>query len=125
MLSNVANFSSAGIVLTFDLTIEKAEIWKAHQIEIRIGNFGLQQDSLSAAGPLFAKEKLHYCGVFKIPHDAEDDPEYVHHICFRFDKTLKTFGDERKRIDLLMSKYLDDNSISYSEWVVKLCQEFL
>ena len=58
---------------------------------MRVGNFDLQQDSLSAAGPLYAsaaksnyttaiahflatieahpelKERLHYCGAFKIP----------------------------------------------------------
>ncbi|PKK62087.1 hypothetical protein RhiirC2_790886 [Rhizophagus irregularis] len=131
--------------------------------------------SLSAAGLLFAstvksnyttaiahffttlvahlqlEEKLHYCGAFKISHDAKDDPENVHHIYFRFDKALKTFGvrfikenvtgnfidkknlknqikasqNERERIDLLMSEYLDDNSISHSERAVKLCQESL
>ncbi|RGB28323.1 hypothetical protein C1646_767972 [Rhizophagus diaphanus] len=183
MSSNVANFSSAGVVPTSDLTIEEiwylyykwAGIWKAHRIGIRIGNFGLQRDSLSAAGPLFAsaaksnyttaiahflatlaahpqlEEKLHYCGAFKIPHDAEDDPENVHHICFGFDEALETFGvrfvkgnvtgnfideknlknqikasqDERERIDLLMSEYLDDNSISHSERAVKSRQESL
>ncbi|GES89920.1 hypothetical protein GLOIN_2v1482460 [Rhizophagus clarus] len=29
-------------------------IWKAHRIGMRVGNFGLQRDSLSAAGPLYA-----------------------------------------------------------------------
>lgn len=142
---------------------------------IRIGNFDLQRDSLSAAGPLYAsaaksnyttaiahflatiaahpqlEEKLRYCGAFKIPYDAESDPENVRHVCFGFDEALETFGvrfikgnisgniideknlkiqikasqSERERIDLLMSEYLNDNSISHSERAIKSRQESL
>ncbi|GBC20785.2 cytochrome P450 [Rhizophagus irregularis DAOM 181602=DAOM 197198] len=85
------------------------------------------------------EEKLRYCGAFKIPYDADSDSENVRHVCFGFDEALETFGvrfikgnisgnvideknvkiqikalqSERERIDLLMSEYLDDNSISY------------
>jgi hypothetical protein len=80
---------------------------------IRVGNFDLQRNSLSAASPLFAsaaksnyttaiahflatiaaypqlEEKLRYCSAFKIPHDAKSDSD---HICFGFDEALETFG---------------------------------
>src|SRR5256884_3686601 len=141
---------------------------------MRIGNFDLQRNALSAAGPLYAsaaksnyttaiahflttiaaypqlEEKLRHCGSFKIPHDI-DDPENVHHVCFGFDEALETFGvrfikgnisgnvideknlknqikasqSERERIDLLMSEYLDDNSISHSERAIESRQESL
>jgi len=149
-----------------------AGIWKAHRIGMRIGNFGLQRDSLSAAGPLYAsaaksnyttaiahflstiaahpqlEEKLNHCSAFKIPHDNDSD---LHHVCFGFDEALETFGvrfikgnisgniideknlknqikasqSERERIDLLMSEYLNDNSISHSKRAVKSRQESL
>ena len=113
-----------------------------------MGNFDLQRNSLSAAGPLFAsaaksnyttaiahflstiatyprlKEKLHYYAAFKIFNKDR-------HVCFSFDKALETFGvkfikqnisgdvinlnnqikasqDERGRVDLLLSEYLND-----------------
>src|ERR1044072_461665 len=86
-----------------------AGIWKAHRIGMRIGNFDLQRNSLSAAGPLYAsaakfnyttaiahflstiaaypklEEKLRYCSAFKIPNEDR-------HICFGFDEALETFG---------------------------------
>ncbi|RGB23963.1 hypothetical protein C1646_773755 [Rhizophagus diaphanus] len=115
---------------------------------MHVGNFGLQQDSLSAVRSLYAKEKLNHCSAFKISHDIDGS---LHHVCFRFNKALKTFGirfikeniseniideknlknqikafqSESKRIDLLMSEYLNDNSISHSERTIKLHQEFL
>ncbi|RHZ89182.1 hypothetical protein Glove_18g70 [Diversispora epigaea] len=145
-----------------------AEIWKAHQTGMRVGNFDLQQNSLSAAGPFFAsaaksnyttaiahflstittypqlEEKLRYCSTFKIPNKDR-------HICFGFDEALETFGvrfvkqnisgnvidetnlnnqikafqDERERIDLLLSEYLDDRSISHSEQAIKSRKESL
>ncbi|CAB4381848.1 unnamed protein product [Rhizophagus irregularis] len=100
----------------WNLYYQWAGIWKAHWMGIRIGNFDLQRDSLSAAGPLYAsaaksnyttaiahflatiaahpqlEEKLRYCGAFKIPYDAESDPENVRHVCFGFDEALETFG---------------------------------
>ncbi|GES97125.1 hypothetical protein GLOIN_2v1482460 [Rhizophagus clarus] len=84
-------------------------IWKAHRIGMRVGNFGLQRDSLSAAGPLYAsaaksnyttaiahflatiaahpqlEKKLNYCSAFKIPHDIDSG---LHHVCFGFDEDL-------------------------------------
>ena len=66
-------------------------IWKSHRVGMHVGNFNLQRDSLSAAGPLYAsaaksnyttaiahflstiaaypqlEEKLRYCAAFKIP----------------------------------------------------------
>ena len=142
-----------------------AGIWKAHRIGIRIRNFDLQRNSLSAAEPLYAsaaksnyttaiihflativahfqlEEKLRHCNAFKIPYDVDSDFENTHHVCFRFDEALEIFGvkfikenvsgnvideknlknqikvfqNERERIDLLMSEYLDDHSISHSE----------
>ncbi|GBB93562.1 hypothetical protein RclHR1_21980006 [Rhizophagus clarus] len=157
------------------LYYEWAGIWKAHRMGMRVGNFDLQQNSLSAAGPLYAsaaksnyttaiahylsiiaahpklEEKLRYCGAFKIPHDIDEDPNNVRHVCFGFDEALETFGvrfikqnvsgnifneknlrdqikasqDERERIDLLMSEYLDDYSVSHSERAVKSRKESL
>jgi len=142
---------------------------------MHIGNFDLQQNSLSAAGPLYAsaaksnyttaiahflatiathpqlKEKLHHCGAFKIPHDVVSDPKSARHVCFGFDEALETFGvrfikgnvsgniidekntknqikasqSERERIDLLMSEYLNDHSISHSERAIESRQESL
>ena len=152
-----------------------AGIWKVYWTGIRIGNFDLQRDSLSAAGPLFAsaaksnyttaiahflatiaahpqlEEKLRHCGAFKIPYNADSDTENVRHTCFGFDEALEAFGvrfvkgnvsgnvineenlktqikasqSERERIDLLMSEYLDDNSISHSERAIESRQESL
>jgi hypothetical protein len=80
---------------------------------MRVGNFGLQRDSLSAAGPLYAsaaksnyttaighflatiaahpqlEEKLNHCSAYKIPHDIDSG---LHHVCFGFDEALETFG---------------------------------
>ncbi|GES84646.1 hypothetical protein GLOIN_2v1482460 [Rhizophagus clarus] len=141
-------------------------------MEMRIGNFGLQRNSLSAAAPLYAsaaksnyttaiahylsiiaahpklEERLNYCGAFKIPRDVNEDSR---HVCFGFDEALETFGvrfvkqnvyeniideknlrhqikssqDERERIDLLMSEYLNDYAVSYSERAIKSCKESL
>ena len=140
---------------------------------MRIGNFGLQRSSLSAAAPLYAsaaksnyttaiahylsiiaahpnlEERLNYCGAFKIPRDInEEDPR---HVCFGFDEALETFGvrfvkqnvcgniideknlrdqikssqDERERIDLLMSEYLNDYAVSHSERAINSRKESL
>src|SRR5436305_14770088 len=83
---------------------------------MRIGNFGLQRNSLSAAAPLYAsaaksnyttaiahylsiiavhprlEEKLRYCSAFKIPHNIDEDSNNARHICFGFDEALETFG---------------------------------
>ncbi|GBC10068.1 hypothetical protein RclHR1_09310003 [Rhizophagus clarus] len=90
-----------------------ARIWKAHQMAMRIGNFDLQRDALSAASPLFAsaakfnyttaiahflstiaaypkfEEKLRYCCSFKIPNKNFKN---AHPTCFGFDEALETFG---------------------------------
>ncbi|GBC17020.2 hypothetical protein GLOIN_2v1473966 [Rhizophagus irregularis DAOM 181602=DAOM 197198] len=90
-----------------------AGIWKVHWMGMRIGNFGLQRNSLSAAASLYAsaaksnyttaiahylsiiaahpklEERLNYCGTFKIPRDVNEDSR---HVCFGFDEALKTFG---------------------------------
>ncbi|RHZ58203.1 hypothetical protein Glove_375g84 [Diversispora epigaea] len=145
-----------------------AGIWKAHRTGMRVGNFDLQQNSLFAAGPLFAsaaksnyttaiahflstitayprlEEKLRYCGAFKISNKDR-------HICFGFDEALETFGvrfikqnisgnvidetnlnnqikasqDERERIDLLLSEYLDDRSVSHCERAINSRKESL
>ncbi|RIA88795.1 hypothetical protein C1645_825828 [Glomus cerebriforme] len=84
------------------------------------------------------EEKLHHCSSFKIPNE---NLKNMHHIYFRFNEALETFGmkfikqhisenvideknrkdqikdaqDKRERIDLLMSEYLNDHSISYSK----------
>ncbi|RHZ46541.1 hypothetical protein Glove_615g48 [Diversispora epigaea] len=152
-----------------------AGIWKAHRMGMRVGNFKLQKNSLSAAGPLYAsagkfnyttaiahflasiakypefEKKLNYCGAFKIPQNINNNSENLHHICFGFDEALETFGvkyikqningtiineknlrdqikssqEERERIDLLMSEYLDDNSMSHSKRAIKSRKESL
>ncbi|RHZ81301.1 hypothetical protein Glove_122g92 [Diversispora epigaea] len=141
---------------------------------MRVGNFNLQRNLLSATGPLYAsagklncttaiahylsiiaahpklEEKLRYCSAFKIPNNINDSNN-KRHICFGFDEALETFGvrfikqnisgnifdektlrdqikasqDERERIDLLMSEYLGNYSISHSEWAVKSRKESL
>jgi len=94
---------------------------------------------------------LRYCGAFKIPHDIDENPNNERHICFGFDEALETFGvrfikqnvsgnifdektlrdqikasqDERERIDLLISEYLDDYSVSHSERAIKSRKESL
>jgi hypothetical protein len=90
------------------------------------------------------EEKLRYCSAFKIPNENR-------HVCFGFDEALETFGvrfikqnfseniidetnlnnqikafqDERERIDLLMSEYLNDHSVSHSEQAVNSRKESL
>jgi hypothetical protein len=94
------------------------------------------------------EERLNYCSAFKIPRDINEDPK---HICFGFDEALEIFGvrfikqnvcgnvideknlrdqikssqDERDRIDLLMSEYLNDYAVSRSERAVNSCKEAL
>src|SRR3954447_17366834 len=81
---------------------------------MRVENFELQLDSLSAAGSLYAsaakfnyttaiahflaimkahpqlKERLHYCSAFKIP--CNKNSENARHVCFGFNEALETFG---------------------------------
>src|SRR5687768_1291381 len=83
---------------------------------MRVGNFDIQRDSLSAAGFLYTsaaksnyttaiahylstiaahpklEEKLRHCDAFKIPHDIDEDHNNARHICFGFDEALETFG---------------------------------
>ncbi|GBC03968.1 hypothetical protein RclHR1_05420012 [Rhizophagus clarus] len=100
-----------------------------------------------AAYPKF-EEKLHYCCSFKIPNKNFKN---AHLTCYGFDKALETFGvkfvkqhvngnvidektlkdqikgiqDEREKIDLLMSEYLKDHSVSSSERAIKSYKESL
>src|SRR6266487_2822076 len=79
-------------------------------------------------------ERLSYCSAFRIPHNIDG-------VCYGFDEALESLGvrfikgnvsgnvideknlknqikasqSERERIDLLMSEYLDDNSISHNK----------
>ncbi|RHZ80345.1 hypothetical protein Glove_137g151 [Diversispora epigaea] len=97
------------------------------------------------------EKKLNYCGAFKIPQDTNNDSKNLRHICFVFYEALETFGvkfikcnisgdaidennlknqikasqDERERVDLLLSEYLDDISISHSERAIKSRKESL
>src|SRR6266498_2208721 len=83
---------------------------------MRVGNFDLQRDFLSAAGSLYAsaaksnyttaiahflttikaypelKKRLHYYGAFKIFYDIDENSESTRHVCFGFDEALETFG---------------------------------
>src|SRR3954453_16514594 len=83
---------------------------------MRVGNFDLQKDSLSAAGPLYASaaksnyttaiahflatiatypqlsERLHHCSSFKISYDIDEASENTRHVYFGFDEALETFG---------------------------------
>ncbi|GBB99418.1 hypothetical protein RclHR1_35150001 [Rhizophagus clarus] len=100
-----------------------------------------------AAHPQLEK-KLKYCSAFKISHDIDSG---LHHVCFKFDEALETFGvrfikgnisgniinednlknqitasqSKKERTDLLISEYLNDNSILHSERAVKSHQESL
>jgi hypothetical protein len=93
------------------------------------------------------KKKLHYANSFRIPREESDS----RHICFAFDEALETFGvkyikqningncideknlknqikacqEERDRIDLLMSEYLNDKSVSQTERAIKSRKESL
>ena len=84
---------------------------------------------------------MHYCGAFKVPYNIDENPENAHHVCFGFDEALETFSvkfikqningnlmdeqnlknqikssqNKRDRIDLLISEYLNDHSVSYSK----------
>ncbi len=82
-------------------------------MEMCIGNFGLQRNSLSAVALLYAsaaksnymttivyylsiivahpklEERLNYCSAFKILCDINKDSQ---HVCFGFDEALETFG---------------------------------
>ena len=95
------------------------------------------------------EERLNYCGTFKTPCNInKEDSRYI---CFGFDEALETFGirfikqnvceniideknlkdqikssqDERERIDLLMSEYLNDYAVSHSEQAIKSRKESL
>ncbi|GBC23677.1 uncharacterized protein OCT59_011254 [Rhizophagus irregularis] len=87
-------------------------------------------------------EILQHVGAFRIPKNIDDDgSENQKPVCFGFDEALETFGvhfikqnisgniidemklkanikaaqSERERVDLLLSEYLEDTSISQSE----------
>ncbi|RHZ88406.1 hypothetical protein Glove_23g147 [Diversispora epigaea] len=96
-------------ILLDEIMEEENNTHISHRTGMRVGNFDLQRNSLSAAGPLFAsaaksnyttaiahflstivayprlEEKLRYCGAFKISNKDR-------HICFGFDEALETFG---------------------------------
>ena len=84
---------------------------------------------------------MQHVGSFKIPKNIDDGIENQKPICFGFDEALETFRvhfikqnitgnvidetklkanikaaqTERERVDLLLSEYLEDSSISQSE----------
>ncbi|RHZ87427.1 hypothetical protein Glove_35g41 [Diversispora epigaea] len=91
-------------------------------------------------------QKLQEVGVFKLIPNNENS-----HICFAFDEALETFGvrfikqnitgniineetlkrnikaaqSERERVDLLLSKYLEDTSVSHSQRAINSRKEVL
>ena len=97
-------------------------------------------------------EILQYVGAFRIPKNTDDrNDKDQNPVCFGFDETLETFGvhfikqnitgnvidetklkasikaaqSERDRIDLLLSEYLDDTSVSQSERAIDSRSEVL
>ncbi|GBC49728.2 hypothetical protein GLOIN_2v1793246 [Rhizophagus irregularis DAOM 181602=DAOM 197198] len=96
-------------------------------------------------------EILQYVGAFRIPKNTDNRNEDQKPVCFGFDEALETFGvhfikqnitgnvideaklkasikaaqSERDRIDLLLSEYLDDTSISQSERAINSRWEVL
>ncbi|CAB4488764.1 unnamed protein product [Rhizophagus irregularis] len=107
-------------------------IGKAHWIGIQVGNFDLQRDSLSAAGPLYASTaKLNYTTAIahflatiaiKIPYNSDSDSENVRHVCFRFDETLETFGsipDSSQSSQKNTEENLNEQSTDYLSDAVK------
>jgi len=96
-------------------------------------------------------EILQYVGAFRIPKNIDDENEDQKPVCFGFDEALETFGvhfikqnitgnvidetklkasikaaqSERDRIDLLLSEYLEDTSISQSERAIDSRREVL
>ncbi|RGB25559.1 hypothetical protein C1646_771549 [Rhizophagus diaphanus] len=110
---------------------------------IRIGNFGLQRNSLSAAVPLYvsaAKSNYmtaiaHYLSIIAAHPKLEERLNYsLETFGVRFIKQnvyeniideknlrdqIKSSQDERERIDLLMSEYFNDYAVSYSEQAIK------
>ncbi|RGB21729.1 hypothetical protein C1646_777396 [Rhizophagus diaphanus] len=122
---------------------------------MRIGNHNLQWDALSAASPLFSSasksnyalaiaqhlstltkysrlnEILQYVGAFRIPKNNDNKNEDQKPVCFGFideaklKVSIKAAQSERDQIDLLLSKYLDDTSISQSEHTIDFRREVL
>ncbi|RGB23133.1 hypothetical protein C1646_677340 [Rhizophagus diaphanus] len=96
-------------------------------------------------------EILQYVGAFRIPKNTDNRNEDQKPVCFGFDEALEMFGvhfikqnitgnvideaklkasikaaqSERDRIDLLLSEYLDDTSISQSEHAIDSRREVL
>ncbi|RGB23078.1 hypothetical protein C1646_775049 [Rhizophagus diaphanus] len=94
------------------------------------------------------EERLNYCSAFKIPRNVNKDSRHVY---FGFNEVLEIFGvrfikqnvygniidkknlrdqikssqDKRERIDLLMSEYLNDYAVLYSERAIKSRKESL
>ncbi|GES96282.1 hypothetical protein GLOIN_2v1482460 [Rhizophagus clarus] len=106
---------------------------------IRVRNFGLQRDSLSAAGPLFtsaAKSNYttaiaHFLAIIAAHPQLEEKLQYCGNVTGNvinekdLKNQIKASQSERERIDLLMSKYLNDNSTSHSERTIESRQESL
>lgn len=120
---------------------------------MRIRNFDLQWDALSAASPLFAsgakfnyttaiahflstiasypkfEEKLRYCCSFKIPNE---NPENAVPTCFGFDEALETFGvkfiKQHVNGNVIDEKNLKDQIKGIQdekEWIDLLMSEYL
>ena len=95
------------LLKTWFLYFKWAGWWKAHRIGIRMGNFEMQHESLSAFAPLFpVAGKLNYASsvTFFLAHLAKHPElkELLKHACsinlsrekhfFAFDEALETFG---------------------------------
>ncbi|GET02725.1 hypothetical protein GLOIN_2v1482460 [Rhizophagus clarus] len=117
-----------------------AGIWKAHKIGMRIGNHTLQRDTLAAASPLFPSAgksnysvaiAQHLSTLTKYPKLNEilnTQNLWVHFIKqningniineAKLKANIKAAQEERDRVDLLLSEYLEDTSISQSKRAV-------
>lgn len=95
------------LLKTWYLYFKWAGWWKAHRIGIRMGNFEMQHESLSAFAPLFpVAGKLNYASsvTFYLAHLTKHPElkELLKHACsinisrekhfFAFDEALETFG---------------------------------
>ncbi|RHZ70782.1 hypothetical protein Glove_267g22 [Diversispora epigaea] len=95
-------------------------MWKSHLIEIRIGNYELQRDSLMAFSPLFpaagknnyTTSVAHFLSILKKHPDLEQKLQHCASVNLArkghypaFDEALEM--KEKERIDILLNEFLD------------------
>ncbi|UZO00260.1 uncharacterized protein OCT59_001512 [Rhizophagus irregularis] len=98
------------LIKTWYFYFKWAGLWKAHRIGIRMGNFEMQHESLSAFAPLFpVAGKLimphQNTGVKYIKQNISGNPINIDQL----KNQIKAVQSERDRINLFLSEFLDDN----------------